>query len=883
MDEALYSRQLYTIGHEAMASIQETNILISGLGGLGIEVAKCVILGGVKSIVLHDNKNISILDLSTNYYITEEDINKPRIIAIDKLNSLNPYVKLETNINNLEEIIIENQKTQNKFNIIVLTDNSINEQININKLARQYNIKFISSTQYGGFGNIFCDFGNAFVIKDKHEEIEFQKNIMTKIECHQDIALIETELPHNLSDNSLINFIGHASNYFIKEVLEHNKFTIYSSEINKIEDMIGSEFIEVKQPIQISFNDLETSIKNPEFIFTEDITLSKLLHELHLLINNNCPNLWSKEEADIIYNQLLGLCPVISEINKNILYKLIYTAQVNICALSGILGSICAQEIMKACSGKFTPIRQWLYYDISSCLPDTIPLNISDKYKDTRYNNQALIFGQDFQDKLIKEHIFIVGAGAIGSEHLKNFAMMGIQNITITDMDRIERSNLNRQFLFRNQDINLFKSEIAKREIQKINKHINIVAHTNKIDKDTEHIYNKDFYNNITCIANALDNIEARLYTDQQCILYKKPLLEAGTLGTKGNTQIIIPYKTETYGSNSIQEPPEPSVPVCTIKSFPYMIEHCITFAQEVFYEYFVQTPNNMNKNLDDKNILEFMPDKIENAVSFAHKLYNTLFIDSIKETLDKFPVNHQIDGRNFWIGTKKCPNTIDTFNNPEKVHYTSQFISSFTDLWTNIYNNNIYKSIIFDKDNDTHINFITSLSNLRAINYNIKCENSFMIKKIAGRIMPALATTTSLISSLTTIELYKLLQNKDITQYKNSYVNLALSYFGYTEPVPAPIIETENNKFTLWDLERLPDMPLKEVMLYYERKYNIQIEEILIGSARIYSNIIKSKKQKERLDQNISIINKEFNQDGQIILYISGNDIEYPPCMIML
>jgi ubiquitin-activating enzyme E1 len=157
------------------------------------------------------------------------------------------------------------------------------------------------------------------------------------------------------------------------------------------------------------------------------------------------------------------------------------------------------------------------------------------------------------------------------------------------------------------------------------------------------------------------------------------------------------------------------------------------------------------------------------------------------------------------------------------------------------------------------------------------------MIKKIAGRIMPALATTTSLISSLTTIELYKLLQNKDITQYKNSYVNLALSYFGYTEPVPAPIIETENNKFTLWDLERLPDILLKEVILYYERKYNIQIDEILIGSARIYSNIIKSKKQKERLDQNISIINKEFNQDGQIILYISGNDIEYPPCMILL
>lgn len=58
-----------------------------------------------------------------------------------------------------------------------------------------------------------------------------------------------------------------------------------------------------------------------------------------------------------------------------------------------------------------------------------------------------------------------MGAGAIGCELLKNFALIGLGagedgNITVTDMDLIERSNLNRQFLFRSEDIGVRKSEM---------------------------------------------------------------------------------------------------------------------------------------------------------------------------------------------------------------------------------------------------------------------------------------------------------------------------------------------------------------------------------------------------------------------------------------
>lgn len=64
------------------------------------------------------------------------------------------------------------------------------------------------------------------------------------------------------------------------------------------------------------------------------------------------------------------------------------------------------------------------------------------------------------------------------------------------------------------------------------------------------------------------------LYMDQRCVFYRKPLLESGTLGTKGNTQVVIPNVTESYGSS--QDPPEKETPSCTIKNFPNAINHTI-------------------------------------------------------------------------------------------------------------------------------------------------------------------------------------------------------------------------------------------------------------------------------------------------------------------
>lgn len=138
---------------------------------------------------------------------------------------------------------------------------------------------------------------------------------------------------------------------------------------------------------------------------------------------------------------------------------------------------------------------------------------------------------------------FIVGAGAIGCEHLKNFAMMGIGagkdgEIVITDMDLIEKSNLNRQFLFRPHDVQKAKSHCAAAAIKKMNAQVNVVAHENRVGPEVENIYDDNFYDKLDGVANALDNIDARTYMDRKCVYYRKFLIESGTLGTMGNTQV---------------------------------------------------------------------------------------------------------------------------------------------------------------------------------------------------------------------------------------------------------------------------------------------------------------------------------------------------------
>ena len=219
----------------------------------------------------------------------------------------------------------------------------------------------------------------------------------------------------------------------------------------------------------------------------------------------------------------------------------------------GVVG----QEVLKACSHKFTPLQQLFYYDGFECLPTEYGGDYTQfEAKQCRYDDYLAVFGQDIQRKVMQSKMFLVGAGAIGCEMLKNWALMGVAcdekkegQIVVTDMDQIETSNLNRQFLFRQKDVQSAKSTTAAAAVRSMNGDIQIVAHQNRVGKDSENVYNFAFWSGLDAVCTALDNVQARLYVDAQCVYFKKPLLESGTLGTKGNTQVVVPRMTESYGS----------------------------------------------------------------------------------------------------------------------------------------------------------------------------------------------------------------------------------------------------------------------------------------------------------------------------------------------
>ena len=206
----------------------------------------------------------------------------------------------------------------------------------------------------------------------------------------------------------------------------------------------------------------------------------------------------------------------------------------------------------------------------------------------------------------------MVGAGAIGCELLKNYAMLGVGtgkknaagksgSIVLTDPDIIEVSNLNRQFLFREKHLRKPKSQTAAAAAIYMNPDLkgNVIARLDKVCEQTAHIFTDEFFERLDIVTNALDNVQARKYIDTRCVTALTPLLESGTLGPKGHVQVILPHLTESYGS---QQDPEDNneIPHCTLKMFPEETLHCVEWARDKFGKMFSQAPKSAIKILEE-------------------------------------------------------------------------------------------------------------------------------------------------------------------------------------------------------------------------------------------------------------------------------------------
>lgn len=177
--------------------------------------------------------------------------------------------------------------------------------------------------------------------------------------------------------------------------------------------------------------------------------------------------------------------------------------------------------------------------------------------------------------------ILVVGAGGLGCEILKNLALTKFKNIHVIDMDTIDLSNLNRQFLFRQKDVGRPKSEVAARKIKEMidDDGLVVTAHYCKIqDKPTK------FYEDFDIVICGLDSIEARRWINNLLHSIEKiiPMVDGGTEGFRGQSRVIIPGVTSCYECTLDLFPPKTTYPVCTIANTPRLPQHCIEYASVI-------------------------------------------------------------------------------------------------------------------------------------------------------------------------------------------------------------------------------------------------------------------------------------------------------------
>ncbi|KAM7205493.1 putative NEDD8-activating enzyme E1 catalytic subunit [Naviculisporaceae sp. PSN 640] len=204
------------------------------------------------------------------------------------------------------------------------------------------------------------------------------------------------------------------------------------------------------------------------------------------------------------------------------------------------------------------------------------------------FTDKEMFDGTAVAESMEKMNILVIGAGGLGCEILKNLALSGFKNIHVIDMDTIDISNLNRQFLFRQADVGKSKAEVAAKFVMDRVKGVTITPHNCKIqDKD------EDFYMQFQIVVCGLDSIEARRWinatlvnmVDEDVEDSLKPLIDGGTEGFKGQARVIYPTMTSCIECQLDMHAPRAAVPLCTLASIPRQPEHCIEWAHVIAWD----------------------------------------------------------------------------------------------------------------------------------------------------------------------------------------------------------------------------------------------------------------------------------------------------------
>ena len=389
----------------------------------------------------------------------------------------------------------------------------------------------------------------------------------------------------------------------------------------------------------------------------------------------------------------------------------------------------------------------------------------------------------------------MVGAGGIGCELLKTLVLSGFENIVMIDLDTIDVSNLNRQFLFRRKHVGQSKALVARESALKFRPGVSLAieAHHGNV-KDEK--FDIGFVKGFDVVLNGLDNLEARKHVNRLCLAAEIPLVESGTTGYLGQVTVHEGNKSNACFECSPKPTPK-SHPICTLRDTPEKPVHCVAYATDLLFPRLFASTREKTSDLDEEDAVDaraFTRDaeNDESFATFATRVYDFVFRKKIEALLLKeemwekrakpkpLPAFRDVvkgeSAEDVAAGadaTLRMPSASEAVGvaDAQNVMTVEQaarvFVSSVARIMTRDAEaaanreDGVCGTDAFDKDDALAVDFVAAVSTLRSANYGIPPQSPFDVKGVAGNIVHAVATTNAIVGGLIVLEAMKILRKK--------------------------------------------------------------------------------------------------------------------------
>ncbi|KAJ1454211.1 hypothetical protein M885DRAFT_522403 [Pelagophyceae sp. CCMP2097] len=681
IDEDLYSRQLLCFGRDAQVLIGASKVLVIGCGGVGVELAKDVVLAGVAQLTLCDDAALSAEDVGNTLYANAENVGNSRAeAAASRIQELN--ARCGVRVLRLEAVAdVVRRIKEGDWDCVAYCDGVLDASaLALDDACRTAGCAFVFARCVGADAFVvFDDFGECTRCVEREAQAEPRLvATMRALDDQQDYAgeiAVEVKLAGEEKHD-----LGQGDTF---ELLDYAGLVVCAGRVvgvNGQDSLIGALPLAAADGLR------------------ESAPLG--LRGLPVVVDARCSSLRDVSERPSMAEYLDGSMrrgPKVSAL----LVKCEAAAGARAPSyMTAACGGVAAHEVLKACSrgGLGKPFEtQLIMHDVAAEVgDDPDSAEVGDAPDDSR--------------KALKDcHVLVVGAGATGCELLKNLAMLRVGAITACDDDSIEVSNLSRQFLFRAEDVGCNKAATAcARAVQVAGgdsadgETTRVTAVERRLDADSTAqggAFDARFFEGVDCVFSALDNVEARRFLDKLCVKYGVPMIDCGTLGSSGSVQACIPEQTESYGASA--DPADAATPLCTLKHHPYKPEHVVMWAKALFDDAFgerllvlqqglaasaagaggvrawVRTELGAGRRADVlETLAKAAADVGDVPATHLHcaRWAGALFAEAVQRPVDELLAKHPADSLDdedvlFWSGARVLPRSVAAFDIDDADH----------------------------------------------------------------------------------------------------------------------------------------------------------------------------------------------------------------------